>query len=151
MEESKLGREILLNLEVENKYVFHGSETAGIDMFEPRQSYVFIDGKDEKDDEPAVHASQFSDIAILMALINKENCKQGFRCGFRYEDRIILSVTQKSLEQLDESSIGYVYVFAKEDFKPREISQSISYVPVKPIRMVVVKTSDLSTDLEIKD
>ncbi|MBC7981801.1 hypothetical protein H7X65_01870 [Candidatus Parcubacteria bacterium] len=149
MKTKKSGREVLSNLEVENKYVFHGSETPDIEMFEPRQAYDFINGEKVKDDEPAIHASEFSDIAILMALINKENCKEGFESGFHYEDKVILSVNQKALDQLNESSQGYVYVFSKEDFKPRKISELISYVHVKPVMMIRVKKSDLSNDLEI--
>ncbi len=149
MKESKSARESLQDLEMENKYVFHGSGTGDIEIFEPRQSYVFINGKDEKDDEPAVHASEFSNIAILMALVNKENCKEGFRCGFKYENKVILSVTQKSLSQLNESSEGYVYVFSKDNFKARYVSELVSYVPVKPVMVVKVRVEDLSTDLEI--
>jgi hypothetical protein len=151
MEQEKTGREILLNLEAEDKYVFHGSENPHLDILEPRQAHTIIDGEKENDDEPAVHASRFADIAILMALVNMKNCKEGFESGFRYEGKVILSADKKALGQLDSSSVGYVYVFEKDDFESRGMSQSISYEPVRPIRIIEVKKEDLSTDLEITD
>jgi len=149
IENKKSGREILLNLEAENKYVFHGSENPNLEILEPRQAYTVVEGEKENDDEPGVHASRFVDIAILMALINIENCKEGFESGFRYEDKVILSVDKKALDQLNKSSLGYVYVFEKNDFKPRGMSQSISYESVKPIRVIEVRKEDLSSDLEV--
>ena len=151
IEHPKSGREVLLNLESENKYVFHGSENPHLEMLEPWQAHTVVEGEKQDDDQPGVHASQFADIAILMALVNTQNCKEGFESGFRYEGKVILSVNQKALDQLDEASVGYVYVFAKEDFVPRGMSQSISYVPVKPLKIIEVKKEDLSIDLELTD
>lgn len=145
------GRETLLNLEAKGEYVFHGSEN-NLDTLEPRQAHTVVDGEKQDDDEPGVHASPFADIAILMALINSTNCKEGFESGFSYEDgKVILSVDQKGLDQLDESSVGYVYVFPKKDFKPRGMSQAISYKHVKPIEIITVKKEDLSKDVEVAE
>lgn len=152
LESPTSGREILLNLESEGKYVFHGSDNPYLEILEPRQAYTMVEGEKEDDDKPGVHASPFVDIAILMAIINQKNCKDGFNSGFERENgKLILSVDQKALDQLDDTSAGYVYVFAKEDFIPRGGSQAISYVSVNPIRMIEVKKEDLSKDIVIED
>ncbi len=152
IERIQSGREKLKLLESEDKYVFHGSENPYLDSLEPRQAYTMEDGKKVEDDKPAVHASQFSDIAIFMALINKHNCPKGFDNGFRYVEGqgVKFSVTQESLDQLDENTRGFVYVFPKEDFIARGRAQLITYDTVTPFQMIEVTKHDLSDTIEIK-
>lgn len=142
--------EELRKLETEGKYVFHGSEDANITTFEPRQAYSFENGKKVEDDKPAVHASPFADVAILMALINRKNCPGGFDSGFKYvEGKAVLHVSKHGLDQLTNDTKGYVYVFTMDDFAPRGKLQSISYVEVKPIKVIEVTKDDLPKDIQI--
>lgn len=151
IEKIQSGREILKNLETEGKYVFHGSENPNISALEPRQAYTIVDGQKVEDEKPAVHASPFADIAIEMALINIKNCPEGFNSGFeRKDEKLILYCSQQGLDQLNENSRGYVYVFSKDDFTPRGRSQAISYVEVKPLQIIEVAEGDLSEDIEVR-
>ena len=152
IEQTPSGREILKNLESENKYVFHGSEDPHLEFLEPRQAFTIIDGKKVEDDKPAVHASQFCDIAIFMGLINKKNCPEGFSNTFSHEGGkgLTFSASQQALDQLGENTKGYVYVFDKEDFVPRGVAQLVSYNEVKPLQMVEVGKMDLPENVEIK-
>jgi hypothetical protein len=152
IEQTPSGREILKNLETENKYVFHGSENPHLEFLEPRQAFTIVDGKKVEDDKSAVHASQFCDIAIFMGLINEKNCPEGFRNTFSYEGGkgLTFSASQQALDQLSEKTKGYVYVFTKEDFVPRGRAQLVSYNEVKPLRIVEVSKTDLPENIEIK-
>lgn len=142
--------EELKQLELEGKFVFHGSEDSNINVFEPRQAYTFENGKEVEDDKPAVHASSFVDVAILMALINRKNCPGGFDSGFEYKDgKAVLHISQRGLDQLNDDTRGYVYVFSKEDFTPRGKLQSISYGEVKPIKVIEVSKDDLPKDIKV--
>ena len=71
IERERKNREKLLWLEKEGKYVFHGSPY-DISVLEPRQGHNINEetGKIEKDDEPAVFAIFYVDVAIFRALIN---------------------------------------------------------------------------------
>jgi hypothetical protein len=146
------GRDRLESLEAEHKYVFHGSGNPHLKFLEPRQAYSWVRGKKTEDDKPAIHASPFSDIAIFMGLINEENCPKGLESEFSYDGgKLRFSVSQRSLDQLDDKSAkGYVYVFAKEDFVPRDRYQFISYRAVKPLFMIEVEKADLPGAIEIK-
>lgn len=142
--------EELRTLETEEKYVFHGSEDGNISVFEPRQAYTVVNGKDVEDDKPAVHASLVAEVAILMALINRKNCPGGYDSGFKYKDgKAVLHVSRQGLNQLTNDTKGFVYVFSKEDFIPRGKLQSISYFEVKPIKVIEVTKDDLPKDIEI--
>mgnify|MGYP003393248095 CR=1 FL=1 len=151
IEKMKSGREILINMEAENKYVFHGSENSGIAIFEPRQAHTVENGEAVDDDKPAIHASPVADVAILMALINKQNCPDGFDSGFSYDGKVNLKVSRQGLDQLKDKTKGYVYVFSKDDFTQRGKIQVISYDEVKPLQVVEVNKADLSEDIEIKE
>ncbi len=146
----KYGRELLMNLEAEGKYVFHGSENAHIQVLEPRQAFTLEEGVEVEDDKPAVHATPFADIAILMALINMKNCPEGFESGFEFTDKIELRVDKQGIDQLVDSAKGYVYVLSKDDFAQRGPSQVISFKTVKPIQVIEVKKEDLSPDIIIE-
>ncbi len=151
------GREILKNLEAEDKYVFHGSENPDIDELEPRQGYNHKDdGTKEEDGEPAVFASDRADYAILMALINKKNCPKGYHSSAgsvsqaNGEVHLELKASKDSVEQLDEDSSGYVYVFDKSVFQQRPRKREyISVVPVTHTDKIKVVKEDLPPELEI--
>jgi len=152
LEKIQSGREILKNLEVEGKYVFHGSENPNITALEPRQAYTIVDGEKVEDEKPAVHASPLSDVAILMALVNLKNCPSGFDSGFQSnkEGKLEMHATKEAFDQLTSESRGYVYVFLKEDFTPRGRTQAISYVEAVPLQIIEVRKEDLSKDIEVR-
>lgn len=149
-------KEKLKDLETEGRYVFHGSDNQNIDEFEPRQSYNHNnDGTKEKDGDPAVFASDRADYAIFMALINKKNCPKGFKSAAASrisngEVSLTLKATQSTLDQLDDSAEGYVYVFDKSLFeqRPRK-TEFISTVPVNYIEKIKVTKIDLPSNIEI--
>lgn len=148
----KIGREYLKELELENKYLFHGSENENVDIFEPRQAYTYKDKIGEKDGDPAIFASDKVDYAILMALVNKKNCPKGFNSSAGTENgKLKLRVAKYAYDQLDENSIGYVYVFDKKDFTQRDKDgvEYISSKPVSSIRKVEVRKKDLPEYTEI--
>lgn len=150
-------RERLLKLEAEGIYVFHGSENADLDSLEPRQGYNHINGVQEPDGEPAVFASNRADYAILMALINKQNCpnEYNFSAGTVNNEKgeivLQLQATKDTLEQLTEHSLGYVYVFDKNQFTPRENRrvEYVSKVPVTSINKIRVTKKDLPPHVEM--
>lgn len=152
IEKIQSGRELLKNLEAEHAFVFHGSENPNISKLEPRQAYTMVEGQRVEDEKPAVHASPLSDIAILMALINRKNCPNGFDSGFQsnQEGKLIMHATQEALDQLTSDSRGYVYVFSKDVFTPRGRTQAVSYQEVKPLQIVEVTKGDLSEEIEVR-
>lgn len=137
----------LLKLEKGDEYVFHGSESL-IDEFEPRQAHTIIEGQRVPDGEPAVFASPFASYAVFMAIINKTNCPKGLRSGCSYSNRgLEFTATKATLEQLNEQSKGYVYVFNRSDFEQKNNSEWVSYKKVKPLRLVEVYFSDLPSPI----
>ena len=143
-----MGNQELKNLEKQDKYVFHGSENI-IKIFEPRQAYTIVNGKQIPDGKPAIFSSPFVDYAIFMAIINKANCPKGLRSGCAwYNNKFKFTATKETLEQLSKDSKGYVYVFNKSDFKERSISEWVSYKEVKPVKMIEVRWSDFTQEIE---
>lgn len=147
-----LARTKLLNLESENKCVFHGSPYE-IEVFEPRQAYKYPKGKERiPDGDPAVFASPSADIAIFMGIINEINAPLGLRSGFGTdgEGKIKFKATKETIDQLHGSK-GYVYVFDKNKFTPRSLIESLSYEKVTPDDIIIVSEKDLPKHIEIKD
>ncbi len=156
MEHVQSGREQLQNLEAENSYVFHGSENPELDSLEPRQAYNYRNDVQEPDGDPAVFASSKADYAIMMALINKKNCPNGYRSSASSTQKengevsLTLRARKDSIEQLNDKSFGYVYVFDKNVFQRREGGvEYISKVPVSSVNKVRVTKSDLPPYVEV--
>jgi hypothetical protein len=129
----------LKELEIEQKYLFHGTGNI-IEEFEPRQAY----NNDLPDGKPAVFVSPFLDYAIFMAIFNEENCPKGYQArvnGLR-SGNLTYEATKKSLDQLNESTKGYVYVFNKSDFEEKYMSEWASYKKVVPIVMFEITRKD---------
>lgn len=151
------GREKLLSLEASGKYLFHGSESPDIDSFEPRQAYNYTEGVHEPDGEPAVFASDKADYAILMAIVNKRNCPEGYESSAGTvndeEGNIILElkVKKSAFDQLNDESFGYVYVFDKNAFvkRPERRVEYTSIAPVSSADKVKVTKADLPSYIEI--
>jgi len=157
MENIASGREQLQKLESEDKYVFHGSENPNLDYLEPRQGYNYKNGIQELDGEPAVFASNKADYAILMALINKYNCPNGYSSSAGTVDNekgdIVLQLCARkdSIEQLTEESSGFVYIFDKNQFVPREDRrvEFVSKIPVSSLNKIKVTKKDLPPYVEV--
>jgi hypothetical protein len=150
------GREELQNLETEDKYVFHGSENSELDSLEPRQAYNYRNDVQEPDGDPAVFASSKADYSIMMALINKKNCPKGYRSSTSSTQKengdisLTLRATKDSIEQLNDESFGYVYIFDKNLFQKREGGvEYVSKVPVSSVNKVRVIKSDLPPYIEV--
>lgn len=141
-------------LEKTGNFLFHGTENPNIKIFEPRQAYNYKGTVGEPDGEPAVFASDRVDYAILMAIVNKNNCPSGFSSGANWTNGILkLRVSRKGYQQLDGQTRGYVYVFNKTDFEQRNEGHTeyVSYKLVEPVRKFGVKKSDLSQNLQITE
>ena len=86
-----MSRKILEELEKEGMYVFHGSGDKILGSLEPHQAFNHKKNGDRtEDDKPAIHVSHHCDVAIFMALINKENCPKGYYSGFSWDEKNIL-------------------------------------------------------------
>jgi hypothetical protein len=148
-------KEKLLKLEQTGEYVFHGSGEL-VRIFGPRQAHNFKNEVQEEDGEPAVFASSAADYAIFMAIIHKKNCPQGYysSAGQSEKDGISylrLRATEKTLRQLDDAVYGWVYIFRKDQFTPRE-EGGIEYVcthRIAPLKRVRVTKRDLSETIEL--
>ena len=154
-EQVRSGREELQSLEAEDKYVFHGSDNPDIDSFEPRQAYNYKNNVKEPDGDPAIFASSKADYAILKALINKKNCPGGHNSSVSSSQKengevsLTLKASRDSIEQLNDESYGYVYIFNKDAFQREEGAEYTSKVPVSSVKKVRVTKTDLPPHLEI--
>ncbi len=109
------------------------------------------------DGDPAVFASNRADYAILMALINEHNCPDGYQsyagvCSNEIGEIVLeLKVRKDGFEQLSDDSSGYVYIFNKSDFVPREGMpvEFVSKAGVTPVSKIIVKRSDLPPCIEV--
>ncbi|MFH1968447.1 MAG: hypothetical protein ABIJ84_03615 [bacterium] len=148
-------REKLRLMELEGKYVFHGS--AGmVDILEPSQPHSFeeSEGKMKKHGDPSVCASGFADVAIFTAIINSKNFpKNHFSAyGVREDGTLHFETTRDILENV-KSKKGFVYVLDKTDFKEFEDStmELRSVKKTTPEEVVEVATDDLPPNIDIKN
>ena len=148
----------LLELEKSGKYFFHGSPN-DVEIFEPRQSHNDVNGTLMPDGSPAISASPAVDYAILMAIFNLKNCPKGFSSktstNADSEDAVDFKLTffvnKLGLEQINEDSSGWVYVFDRNDFPiKKSLSEYRSSVSVKAIERILVKKEDLPPTSELK-
>jgi hypothetical protein len=139
------------DLEREELHVFHGSGLL-FEELEPRQAYTFTNGRNEKDGEPAVFASTSADYAIFMALINPSNYPISFRSSVTIEDgELKFRASKSTIQQLNESFRGYVYVFNRSDFELRGGNEWICTKPIKPVFVIEIGLSDFQREIESID
>ena len=153
------GREKLLQLEKEGKYLFHGSPVSNIESMEPRQAThvpelskpteTILDGK------PAVSATPYIEFAIFRAIINRENIPFSHNSGFGFKNgKKEFRISSKKILEEIKNKRGFVYVFNKNEFEPYsrggEIHDSLmewrSYKTVKPIDVIEVNYTDLVSE-----
>lgn len=145
----------ILKLEKENKWVFHGSAFL-VDKIEPRQAYSSKTGTRIPDGNPAVFATPIADIAIFMAVFNKENMSTNlhrkYKSGFTGEEDggVEFRVTKDLMDDAINFN-GYVYVFDKNKFKPRSSFEVLSDVALTPEDVICVTEKDLPNNIQIKD
>ena len=108
-------REQLINLEKEDKYVFHGSTRAGLKELNPSQAYHYLNSTERiEDGPPGVAASPYADIAIFRAILSIG------RSGWESdgEGNIEFHSEQKVMDKAKDNK-GFVYVLDKKDFHPK--------------------------------
>lgn len=153
------GKEKLLKLEEEGKYVFHGSPSGDIKSLEPRQGTHVPDltkpTKAMPDGRPAVSATPYAEFAIFRAIINGKNIKLDHHSGFGFNrargGAKEFRVSSKEVLELAKDKVGCVYVFNKSDFEPYSRDGKIhdglmewrSYKEVVPIDVVKVSYNDM--------
>ncbi len=144
-------------LQSKGEYVFHGSPTAGIEEFEPRQA---LDGNPEtgerwNDGPPGVAAADVIGPAIFKSIISRSNLGEGISMwsSFGVKDKkVIYSASRKGLEDIkSKASVGYVYVFLKSDFHHYKGFEYRCEQPIKPVDVVEVSVADLPRNIEILD
>lgn len=144
------GREKLLALEKEGKYVFHGSPVE-IKELEPRQAQDYDREADISQDDgtPAVFASPYADAAIFRALINEKNVQGDSESGWSLaEDGLHFRATQNLIESV-RGLTGKVYVLDKSQFGPDEGMQVWSHGTVRPVDVIEVAVDDLPDNIRI--
>ncbi len=139
-------KEEILNLEKQNNFVFHGSGDK-LDSLEPRQAYTWKNTEKIEDGEPAVFTSIYSDIAIFMALINKENIKATFKSGYGFENNKLTFRFSKEVKDKLTNLKGYLYIFNKNDFQEKNIAEYVSFKTVKPIKILEIDENLLPNNI----
>ena len=142
-------RERLLQLEKEDAYLFHGSG-AVVKKFEPRQAFNYTDGVRVPDGSPAIFASPSLDCAMFRAIISDANFPHGAYSAWSWSgsDVITFKANKKTLAVLRDDMQGYVYVFNREGFTKKNMSDWVSYEPVQPISVFTVTRLDFKPLIE---
>jgi len=115
-------------------YLYHGSPFK-IDILKPSQAYNFNKDKNKmiEDGKPAVSATQYLNIAIFRALVNKENAPENHWSEFGVDGGEINLITSK--EVLDQIKLkkGYLHVLDEDGFTKYNGMEWRSYAEVKPL------------------
>ncbi len=138
----------LRKLERTGGHLFHGTTDIVEGPFKPRQAYTFLKGIKQKDGEPAVYASPDLNLAIFMATVNPKNAPNNFHSRFYRDDKgINFLMNEDTKKQMKPDSVGYIYVFNKNDFTKRSQIEYLSYKEVEPVYggFAEVKFEDLDT------
>lgn len=142
------GASILHKLEKTSDYVFHGSKTADIREMKINQPYNWEDGVEKEDGPPCVATSRFADAAIFRALVYDDRT----RFGQRDDGSLHMGATQKAME-MARSHQGYVYVFERKNFVPRDGDDRQmewrSHKNEVPVQVITVGVKDLPENIDI--
>ncbi len=144
------GREPLLKISKQDKFLFHGSAFK-LSELEPRQPYNLNKEtkKMAKDGMPAVIASPFFEVAIFRALINNRTCPKNHRSGFGYKKgKLVFSASQSTIEQAKQA-IGYVHIVNKNDFIYYSDMEWRCYHKVKTLCIIKVSFKDLPLNITV--
>lgn len=147
------GKEKLIELQKEGKYVFHGSSFILKDL-EPRQAlnYDNVQKKMVNDGEPAVAATSYVEIAIFRAIINNKLRVGGkYWSEFGVNNGVPYFRTHPWVLKAAEVAEGYVYVLKKEDFWEKSPMEWRCSSKVKPYKVFKVSFKDLPVNIELRD
>ena len=143
-------RERLLALEVEGKFLFHGSPLL-LEELTPRQPVNFDrkTGEMRKDGNPCVAATHFAEIAIFRALTHMTQFS-GRGCGSSFgltpKGNIRLELTRKAWKQV-RGKTGYVHVLSCNEFSRFSHSEWRSERKVRPLEVITVSAEDLPKNI----
>jgi len=153
-EKFKSVREELLSLEKEGIYVFHGTSDK-IEMLAPKQPFNF--NKQTKNlephGEPAICASQYSDVAIFMALFDSKNFPDihfSKSFGLDENNKLTFYVEKIALDQVSDKT-GVVMVLDKGEFKEFDEMEYRATLEIKPKMVVSVSALDLPPNIGLID
>ena len=143
----------LLELQKEDKYLFHGSPAKDIKELEPRQSYTIPKGEKEpiEDGPPSVSATPYLEVAIFRAVVVEGRSSFSVSAN-TIEDAVIkFTANQEAIEDA-KNRISYVYVLDRKDFTPRtgnaHAMEWICEKPIKPLSFFEVNFTDISGEIE---
>ncbi|MDR3614868.1 MAG: hypothetical protein P4L53_15015 [Candidatus Obscuribacterales bacterium] len=78
-----------------------------------------------------------------MALINRQSCPLGHSSSCRYEnEQVVFGASKETLAQLNDSTKGFVHVFARKDFKLRGGSEWMCMQQMAPVEVVEIGFAD---------
>ena len=149
---------LLQNLAQQGAYLFHGSDNGAIKLFKPVQAHTTIGKQQKKDGKPAIHATQLLDIAIFMAIFNAKNIPKdlGSMYSVSITGNVKFTVSRATIDQIKKSAAGYVYVFNKQDFKPKRTTTGINpfewtrHEAIRPFKKFRISAQDLPENIRIK-
>lgn len=142
-------------LQSTGEYLFHGSPTAGIEEFEPRQARDGNPktGEQWDDGPPGIAAADVIGPAIFKSIISKPNLDEGISMwsSFGIKDKkVIYSASREGLEIIkSKKSLGYVYIFRQSDFHQYKGFEYRCEEPIRPIDVVEVGVEDLSQNIDV--
>lgn len=152
------GRAQIEKLSSTGRYVFHGSPIGNIETFEPRQAHDL----NIPDEEPAVFATELTDIAIFMALVNKQNSinpsepyQSGTSVGRDHDGNYYVKDLRATKNLLDGARLptasGFVYVFPIDVFtrRAKKEGEFRSLKPVEPLYSIQVTSKDLPEKIRV--
>ncbi|MEX0918148.1 MAG: hypothetical protein WDZ93_03255 [Candidatus Paceibacterota bacterium] len=143
----------LLKLQETERYVFHGTHK-DLTEFRPQQAFNYDGVNQTADGTPAVFASGYVEYAIFMAIITEENCPAGYWSGAGTTDGVLkFNATQQTLDQLEDTASGWVYVFERKDFEKRDDVglEFVTYEAVTPVQRIQVAREDLPSEIAIRE
>ena len=150
-EKKESAKEKLLALEASGKYVFHGSPIK-LDFLEPRQAtgYNPQTKQEEFDGEPAIFATPKIDAAIFHCLVRRERVSgdSNLNWGTKEDGGWLFSATQNILDAAKDS-VGYIYVFDKNEFGEFDAIQGRAKKAITPLEVIEVSYKDLPANIEI--
>jgi len=151
------GKDTLIALEKEGRFVFHGSLFLLSDELEPRQAKTLDKHTMNmiNDGEPAVVATPIAEVAIFRAVINNNLRVEGshwssFSWGKDGDGTLVEYRTTKEIFDKAKESKGYVYVFRKEDFNKYGVLEYRAFNKVKPVRIFEVSFEDLPKNIKFE-
>lgn len=155
IESVSIAKQELLQLEAENKFIFHGTD-AETDVIHPRQA---VDSTRGPVGDPAIYGSAIAETAIFYAIMKARNFSNGSvtSCESSHVNPDTGEVTseyrisKEDFKQLNNDASGYVYIFNKSEFAPAgKMSPEHSRdKAIQPIKRIAVTKADLPKNITL--